>query len=182
MAGEAISRNDVMAMMGALRAEVTGSLTTALGNAVSQVRVELTASFREVEDRALTSIQEHGHALARYQKGLTAAIETTAETKLILINANFLTGSERVHTLIQSQSAATTQLSEDIKKEVVSIQENITSIDSGKLDLVPGMLADHAAVNQKSLDVAGATLGRMHDTFGQDFFVWTTQASQKISA
>ena len=182
MTGGAISRNDVMAMMGALRAEVEGNLTTALGTAISQLRVELTASFRKVNDRALTSIQEHGNALARYQEGLTAAIEITAEAKFHLVNAHFFAESERISALIQAQSEATTQLSENIKKEVVNIQEKITSIDSGKFDLVPGMLADHAAVNQKCLDVAGATLGNMHDRLRQDFLEWTTQASQKIGA
>ena len=149
MAGEAISRNDVMAMMEALRTEVAGNMTVALGTAISQLRGELTTSFRELNDRALTSIQEHGTALAGYQEGLTATIETTAETKFLAVNEGFVAESERVHALIQAQSLATTQLAKDIRKEVVNIQEKITSIDSGKLDLVPGMLADHAAVNQK---------------------------------
>ena len=57
MAGDAISRNDVVVMIEALRAEATGNLTAALGTHVLQLRVELTASFREVNDRVLTSIQ-----------------------------------------------------------------------------------------------------------------------------
>ena len=121
MAGEAISRKDVMAMMAALCAEVEGNLTTALGTAISQLRVELTTSFPEVNDRSLTSIQEHGNAFARYQDGLTAAIETTAEAKFNLVNSNFLAESERILALIQAQSEATTQLSENIKKEVANI-------------------------------------------------------------
>ena len=44
MAGEAISRNDVMAMMKSLRAEVTGNMTVALGTAISQLRGEVTNS------------------------------------------------------------------------------------------------------------------------------------------
>ena len=67
--------------MEALRTEVTGNMTVALGNTISQLRGELTTSFRALNDRTLRSIQEHGIALARYQEGLTAAIETTAETK-----------------------------------------------------------------------------------------------------
>ena len=122
------------------------------------------------------------NTLARYPQGLTAAIETTAEAKFNLVNANFLIESQRISALIQAQSEATTELSENIKKGVENTQDNITSVDSGKLDLIPGLLADHAAVNQKCRDVAGDVLSRMHDTLRQDFLNWTTQASQKIGA
>ena len=90
MAGEAISRSDLMAMMESLRAEVTGNMTVELGTAISQLRGELT-TLRELNDRALTSIQEQGALLGRYQEGLMAAIETAAENKFNMVNAGFMT-------------------------------------------------------------------------------------------
>ena len=127
MADDPVRRNDMMANVQSLRDDVT-ELTR---GAINQVGAELSASLTDLNDRAVNDITSMGATLARYQESLSSNVEEATTSKFEQVNEGFMAESRRVHTLIQSQADATSELADDTRQEVTEVKAQISSIDHG---------------------------------------------------
>ena len=60
--------------------------------------------------------------------------KTASSTKFDEVNAGFMAESMRVQAIVQAQADTTSQPAHDTRQEVVKVREQITGVDSGKLD------------------------------------------------